>query len=219
MAAPSQTSPNQASEATSTAVATVEKDAAPKTPQETSAPPPTTERSETMTPSTPTRTPAAAPKPQNEAAVPSKNSPLKEEEELTYQNTQTSNVVCTAKELLKDGHFDEALDTISQEMSRITSLIGNDEQGSMHECMAPLYYLYGTTLLYSIEESTDNVAAIMNHQNEATKTTKTWMICKLRGKISKRPVTLRSVFLLTTPLLVFQRFKWICPEFIFASAI
>jgi hypothetical protein len=166
MAAPSQTSPNQASEATSTAVATVEKDAAPKTPKETSAaPPPTTERSETMTPSTTTRTPAAAPKPQNEAAVPSKKSPLEqEEEELTYQNTQTSNVVCTAKELLKDGHFDEALDTISQEMSRITSLIGNDEQGSMHECMAPLYYLYGTTLLYSIEESTDNVAAIMNHQ-------------------------------------------------------
>jgi hypothetical protein len=168
MAAPSQTSPNQASKATSTAVATVEKDAAPKTPQETSAAalPPTTERSETMTPSTTTRTPAAAPKPQNEVAVPSKNSPLEEEEELTYQNTQTSNVVCTAKELLKDGHFDEALDTISQEMSRITSLIGNDEQGSMHECMAPLYYLYGTTLLYSIEESTDNVAAIMNHQNE-----------------------------------------------------
>ena len=87
------------------------------------------------------------------------NKAKEEEEELTYQNTQTSNVVCIAKELLKDGQFDEALDTISQEMSRITSLLGNDEQGSMHECMAPLYYLYGTTLLYSIEESTDNVAA------------------------------------------------------------
>jgi len=88
MAAPSQTSPNQASEATST-VGTVEKDAAPKKQEETSAPPAESE--------TPSNTPAAAPKPQKEAA-PSKNSSpeqAKEEEEVTYQNTQTSNVVCS----------------------------------------------------------------------------------------------------------------------------
>ena len=42
MAAPSQTSPNQASEATTT-VAAVEKDAAPKEPEETNAPPTETE--------------------------------------------------------------------------------------------------------------------------------------------------------------------------------
>lgn len=30
---------------------------------------------------------------------------------------------------------------------------GNDNDTELHESLAPLYYLYGTTLLYSVEES------------------------------------------------------------------
>ena len=95
--------------------------------------------------------------------------------------------MCIAKELLKDGQFDEALETIGQEMSRITSLIGNDEQSSIHECMAPLYYLYGTTLLYSIEESTD-VAAMGQEEEDLDDLQIAWENLETARHITQRMV-------------------------------
>lgn len=160
MAAPSQPSPNQASETAATAV---------ETPKETAAANKEDETSET--PSTTTTTAPKLNEEEEEAPTknppPSKNPPILQhqivdEEEVTYQNTQNSNAVCIATQLLKDGDFDASLEVIGEEMSRLTSLIG-EEAASIHECMAPLYYLYGTTLLYSIEESTDVAgAAAMN---------------------------------------------------------
>ena len=105
--------------------------------------------------------PSATPEEEEDTQAPPLQDAPQAIEELTYANTQASNAVCIAKQLLKDGDLDAALETIGKEMSRVSSLIGNEEQASIHECMAPLYYLYGTTLLYTIEESTD-VAAAMN---------------------------------------------------------
>ena len=53
----------------------------------------------------------------------------------------------------RDGAFDEAMEIIGSAMAS-TLLRLPEESGTLHECMAPFYYLYGTTLLYSIEETT-----------------------------------------------------------------
>lgn len=89
----------------------------------------------------------------------------------TYHSTKESKAYTLANQLLKSGSFDDALATLemalqfSREM--ITNLVndGNHKFKSednhddvetyieLHESLAPLYYLYGTTLLYSVEES------------------------------------------------------------------
>ena len=95
---------------------------------------------------------------QSEAPILLKDPPLKDPpaalQELTYASTQSSDAFLLAKNLLQDGDFETALETIATYMSEIASLLPQ-EDASVHEAMAPLYYLYGTTLLYSIEESSD----------------------------------------------------------------
>jgi len=146
MAAPSQLSPNQASE---TAAAAAKKNDTTEDAAVTAvAPSNTTAEEESKDTTLPTVTLKDPPN----ATL--KDPPPPQQVELTYASTQTSNVYLLAKHLLQEGDFDQCLSTIEEEMTRITSLLAN-EDASVHESMAPLYYLYGTTLLYSIEESTD----------------------------------------------------------------
>ena len=74
---------------------------------------------------------------------------------LTYEGIKNSEGYEKAKACLSDGNFELALETIETELTKIISLLGNE--GELHESLAPLYYLYGTTLLYSVEESSSDV--------------------------------------------------------------
>lgn len=101
----------------------------------------------------------------------------------TYQSSEASTFYITARSLLNNGSFEEALTQIEQGieetkkrlflLSSSSQLSANDksnqqqqqqqpqsseEDMEFHEAMAPFHYLYGTTLLYSIEESTDAMA-------------------------------------------------------------
>jgi hypothetical protein len=62
-----------------------------------------------------------------------------------------------AKNFLNDGDFEQALTTIEEGIEGTKSILaGNDNLDTeFHESLAPFHYLYGTTLLYSIEESND----------------------------------------------------------------
>lgn len=91
----------------------------------------------------------------------------------TYQQTKQSKAYTLAKDLLQEGSLDDALSTLEltlqctlQSLSNTTANVdnvdsknkANDEDddaagAELHESLAPLYYLYGTTLLYSVEES------------------------------------------------------------------
>lgn len=89
----------------------------------------------------------------------------------TYYSTKQSKAYTLANQLLKSGSFDDALATLEMalQFSReiVANLAGNNNHSDdnttiddddimnieMHESLAPLYYLYGTTLLYSVEES------------------------------------------------------------------
>ena len=57
---------------------------------------------------------------------------------------------------MQAGDFDNAMKTIGTAMGILTSQL-TDSSDAVHPALAPLYYLYGTTLLYTIEESTDNL--------------------------------------------------------------
>ena len=70
--------------------------------------------------------------------------------------TTKSHVLYTAATMqLKDGDFEGCMASIETLMGIIRDQLGGDE---VHEALAPLYYLYGSTLLYSVEESDDLVA-------------------------------------------------------------
>lgn len=73
---------------------------------------------------------------------------------MTYTNTKNSTYYVKAKSHLQAGDFEAALSSIELGITSILSLL--PEQNELHESIAPLYYLYGTTLLYSIEESQEN---------------------------------------------------------------
>ena len=103
----------------------------------------------------------------------------------TYLSTQSSKAYTLSKQLLSAGSLDDALSTlemalqISREML-VNNLNNNDNSDGvlstqndndngnndvnieLHESLAPLYYLYGTTLLYSVEESDAMMAATPN---------------------------------------------------------
>ena len=76
----------------------------------------------------------------------------------TYETSQASEQYVLAKSLLGAGDFERALElievAIEEHKAILTSL--QVEPCDLHECMAPWHYLYGTTLLYQIEESTDS---------------------------------------------------------------
>jgi len=78
----------------------------------------------------------------------------------TYDSSEASQYYTVAKTLLNEGDFETALTTIEEGIVATQALLpspenGDDEGKTLHESMAPFHYLYGTTLLYSIEESVD----------------------------------------------------------------
>jgi len=89
---------------------------------------------------------------------------------LTYFSSATSNNYVFAKQLLKAGSFEDALALIEQALektkmairTRLALTINDDEELEraieLHESIAPFFYffLYGTTLLYSLEEAKDD---------------------------------------------------------------
>ncbi len=91
---------------------------------------------------------------------------VEEEEEdnidLTYMGSKDSTAYGQAKAQLSAGEFEVAMEEIETELTKRMSVLGNE----FHECLAPLYYLYGTTLLYSVEESTDT--SVMQQQQQQT---------------------------------------------------
>ena len=77
----------------------------------------------------------------------------------TYRSAQESPHCVVARALLNEGRFEDALGSIEQGIEQnnqavATALTVSDHNDvSFHESMAPFHYLYGTTLLYSIEET------------------------------------------------------------------
>mmetsp|Transcript_40182 Transcript_40182/g.97067 ORF Transcript_40182/g.97067 Transcript_40182/m.97067 type:complete len:661 (-) Transcript_40182:143-2125(-) len=102
----------------------------------------------------------------------------------TYESSETSDNYMMAKAFLNAGEFEEAMIRLEDEMenvkSTLTEIIASastsstfmneslgeatappnnidiDKLCELHSSLAPLNYLYGTTLLYSIEESKDD---------------------------------------------------------------
>jgi hypothetical protein len=135
MAAPSQTSPNQASKPDSDhALDDGSVKAPPCPPEEYS------------------KNNVQSPLPQTTQTTP------------TYESTEASESYLLAKSLMQAGDFDSALETIGMAMGEITSQLAarndvDEDDAAIHPALAPLYYLYGTTLLYTIEESSDTLQA------------------------------------------------------------
>jgi len=87
--------------------------------------------------------------------------------EPTFQGSKTSIVYAQAKHDLEEGNFNAALAGIEVELTKILEAVGHDE---LHPALAPLYYLYGTTLLYSVEESSQDTMAMTTVQAQADET-------------------------------------------------
>ena len=80
----------------------------------------------------------------------------------TYQSVEFSDIYLLAKRHLNDGKFEEAMTVIEEGIRDTQSLLQHtmdspDGDYTLHESMAPFHYLYGTTLLYSIEEQDQEV--------------------------------------------------------------
>ena len=89
-----------------------------------------------------------------------------DEKEPTYETTKSSPAYISAKALLGSGEFETALETVETAIGTILSSLPESEgNNELHPSLAPLYYLYGTTLLYSVEESGDAMMPTMQ-QNE-----------------------------------------------------
>jgi hypothetical protein len=114
----------------------------------------------------------------------------------SYTSSELSENYLLAKQHLNTGNFEDALDILEQELENTKTLLtmaststqgtstitGDTNTGSqqqlqlhpqeriidadVHPSLAPLHYLYGTTLLYSLEEAKDD-----NGQDMATMTT------------------------------------------------
>eukprot|EP00978_Attheya_sp_CCMP212_P028263 scaffold97237_cov50-Attheya_sp.AAC.2 len=85
---------------------------------------------------------------------------------LTYFNSKNSDAYNMAKACLAAGEFESALETIETQLTTNMSMLPHADS-ELHESLAPLHYLYGTTLLYSIEEGpTDDAAALAVMQQQ-----------------------------------------------------
>ena len=76
----------------------------------------------------------------------------------TYESSEKSEKYVLCKSLLSSGDFEQALELIEQAIEETREILVSMMEHSdtdLHESMAPFHYLYGTTLLYSIEESND----------------------------------------------------------------
>ena len=81
----------------------------------------------------------------------------------TYESIESSQRYAVAKTLLNNGDFEDALATIAEGLEEIKELLlaappgeVDPEMIDFHPSLAPYHYLYGTTLLYSVEESTSD---------------------------------------------------------------
>jgi len=85
---------------------------------------------------------------------------------LTYFNTKNGPFYTKAKEILQTDDFEAALSMIETGITTILSMLPGQDN---HEALGPLYYMYGTTLLYSVEESQDGPeASVMAQGAEQT---------------------------------------------------
>jgi len=78
----------------------------------------------------------------------------------SYDDSQKSDFYQVGTTLMKSGDFDQALSMIEEGINETQSKLMSMgiEDCTFHEALAPFNYLYGTTLLYSIEESSADQA-------------------------------------------------------------
>jgi tetratricopeptide (TPR) repeat protein len=81
---------------------------------------------------------------------------------LSYEHSESSDYYVLAKQLLAEGDFEQALTAIEQgiEESKVLLFSVGVQNVDLHESIAPFHYMYGTTLLYSIEESNDTQVTV-----------------------------------------------------------
>lgn len=81
---------------------------------------------------------------------------------MDYLSTKHSPNYTLAKSKLSSGELDECLSLIEGQLADVKSALTEvaddnaDKVGDeleLHEALCPLYYLYGTTLLYLVEEN------------------------------------------------------------------
>lgn len=84
----------------------------------------------------------------------------------TYESSESSEQYQVAKALLNEGDFERAMELIEEgiEETKATLLSMGVTESDLHESMAPFHYLYGTVLLYSIEESNDTQMMTVGQQ-------------------------------------------------------
>ena len=123
--------------------------------------------------------------------APAKATP-KKVDPLSYRASETSESYFVAKQLLNNDDFEGALNVIEEALHKTTKEIrenlGLTDAGEntdadleteiqMHEALGPLHYLYGTTLLYSLEEARDDgngtAAMMMTEEGVQASTTAT----------------------------------------------
>ncbi|GAX09611.1 hypothetical protein FisN_38Lh029 [Fistulifera solaris] len=100
---------------------------------------------------------------------PSSSQSMKPSPTPTYASSESSTYYLSAKALLNEGSFEDALATIEEGIesfkSDLLQLGMSEDDAALHESMAPFHYLYGTTLLYSIEESSDTQKIAQQHES------------------------------------------------------
>lgn len=89
-------------------------------------------------------------------------SPPQLQEEPTYQSSQESTEYAAAKALLNQGAFEDALTHAEQGIANTRHTLASlnnktEDELTFHPALAPFHYLYGTTLLYAVEESSDTM--------------------------------------------------------------
>ncbi|GKY93244.1 hypothetical protein MPSEU_000292100 [Mayamaea pseudoterrestris] len=105
----------------------------------------------------------------DKAAAPSK--PVDSQVPLTYFGSIESSAYKYGWECLQAGAFDDGLEAaemgLQETKARVLDLFQTNaetmdmDKVELHESMAPFFYLYGTTLLYSVEEqSSEQLAAL-----------------------------------------------------------
>mmetsp|Transcript_27467 Transcript_27467/g.38651 ORF Transcript_27467/g.38651 Transcript_27467/m.38651 type:complete len:546 (-) Transcript_27467:107-1744(-) len=83
----------------------------------------------------------------------------------TYESSESSDAYVKGKQLLAAGAFEDALETVAEAISVVMSMLSVENQET-HESLAPLQYLYGTTLLYSVEETDSSADPMVQQQQE-----------------------------------------------------
>jgi tetratricopeptide (TPR) repeat protein len=78
-----------------------------------------------------------------------------------YENSESSDFYKLAKHLLAEGDFEQALTAVEKGIEVV-------KETQPESAMAPFHYLYGTTLLYHIEESSDTAMTVENQNAEET---------------------------------------------------